>query len=148
MKKLSQADQILIVAGGLYFIDSFLPWNRACVKFGAINACGSANLWHNVGILAALLAIAVLALTVMSAIGSTPIANSGMIVGGMAVGILVFSILKIIIDNDFLSFGAWIGLVLSVVIAYGGYLKYKAPAASGEAPPSPGYTGGTPPTAP
>ncbi|HJP65288.1 MAG TPA: hypothetical protein VKA30_03165 [Actinomycetota bacterium] len=135
--KLRTADGILLIAGALYFIDSFLPWNRLCIKFATVSACGSANLWHNVGILAALLAIAVIALAAVNLFSPSSMAVPPMVMPALAAGILLFSILKIIIDNDFLSYGAWVGLVLAVVIAYGGYQKYAAAKGAPAAPAAP-----------
>jgi 4-amino-4-deoxy-L-arabinose transferase-like glycosyltransferase len=135
--KLGTADGILLIAGGLYFIDSFLPWNRLCIKFATVSACGSANLWHGVGIIAALLAIALVVVAAIALFTPSTMAIPPLVVPVLAAGILLFSILKILIDNDFLSYGAWIGLVLSVVIAYGGYMKYRAAPETASAPPAP-----------
>jgi hypothetical protein len=58
--------------------------------------------------------------------------------------------LKILVDNDFITIFAWIGLVLALVIAYGGYLRWQehqaGAAAGGAVPPAPpgpsdGFTG-------
>jgi hypothetical protein len=135
MTKIGTADRILIVGGFVYFINSFLPWNRACVTIATFSACGSANLWHGVGILAALLVIALLTVEVLMVLGTAPpAASSPALLAAATGGILVFSVLKVLIDNDFLSYGAWLGLILALVLAVGGYLKYQS--GTGAAPPA------------
>jgi 4-amino-4-deoxy-L-arabinose transferase-like glycosyltransferase len=135
--QLRTPDGILLVASALYFIDSFLPWNRVCVGFAGIRACGSANLWHNVGILAALIAVAIAILAATSLFSpSTNLNLPPMVLPGLAAGLVLFTVLKIVIDNEFLSYGAWIGLVLSLVVGYGGYLKYKAASTGAASPPA------------
>jgi hypothetical protein len=128
MTQVSTADKILTIGTGLYFIDSFLPWNRLCVDLAILgNRCASANLWHGIGVLAGLVALLLLVWEILVAAGvsmSLPLPAWQVAAGGAGL-ILVLTILKILIDNDFLSFGAWIGLILSLVIAYGGYMKMQ-----------------------
>jgi hypothetical protein len=150
MGRMSTGSKILAGASALFFIDSFLPWNRVCVGGGTVGgidipgACISANLWHGVGILAALLAIVLLVEEGLKMAGvamkaGTPV---GPIVLSLSVGVLVFTILKVIIDSEFLSFGAWVGIVLSVAIAYGGYMRFQEEKAGmpppAAPPPAPG----------
>ncbi len=140
MSKMSLADKILLGAGLLYVIDSFLPWQRACAGLGGVDFCVSRSLWAGVGIIAALAAIALVVVVGASVVASASMpALPPLAVPALAGAVLVFTILKIIIDNEALGFAAWIGLVLSLAIAYGGWLKMQATraTATGYTPPAP-----------
>lgn len=144
MSKMSTASKILLGGSLLYIIDSFLPWQRACVEGGGIvtDFCVSVNLWDGVGFIAALLAILILAMEVLT------VANVQVNIGdartralteaGLAAGVLVFTILKVIIDNEALAIWAWIGLVLALAIAYGGYMRYNESKVATPPPAAPG----------
>ena len=50
----------------------------------------------------------------------------------------VFTIIKFLVANEARHWPAWVGLILAVVIAAGGWLKYQeAPAAPAQATPPP-----------
>lgn len=123
----------------LFLIDLFLPWNKACADSLVGHFCASANGWHRFGFLAGLLAIAIIVIEIMAMMGTRE-APSGTVMLGLSVGLLVSTILRILLDNEFIAWGAWVGLVLSLAIAYGGWLRYQA------APGTTTATGG--PTAP
>jgi hypothetical protein len=147
LSRMSTATKILLGGSILYLIDSFLPWNRVCVTGGGVIAdfCVSANLWHGVGIIAALLAILILIMELL-VLGNVQV-NIGdartrsMIEAGLAGGVLLFTILKVIIDSDALAYGAWLGIVLALAIAYGGYLRWTEAKVMAP-PPGPSTTGG------
>jgi hypothetical protein len=67
---------------------------------------------------------------------------------GLAGGILVFTILKVITDSEFIAIFAWIGLVLALAIGYGGWMRWQEHQAGmgtgggGAMPPPPAGTGG------
>ncbi len=62
-------------------------------------------------------------------------APKALVSAGLAAAIVVFTILKILIDNDFLYIFAWIGLILAAVIGYGGYMRWQEHQAGGGASP-------------
>ena len=39
-------------------------------------------------------------------------------------GLLLFTVIKFLVDNEFRHWPAWIGLILAILIAIGGYLRY------------------------
>jgi hypothetical protein len=148
MNRLTSADRILLIAGGLFFIDTFLPWFRLCasdltgLNLG-INVCGSTSAWGYpagfLGVLAALFALAMVAWILVNAMGMS--LNMGipastlstiLVAGTFGFGILkfIFSITK----NP--ALGTWIGLVLLLAIGYGGYMKMQEPKTTAAAPPS------------
>lgn len=143
--RLGTASKILIVGSALYFIDSFLPWNRACGGVEPFRFCVSANLWYGVGYICVLLALGLLVWEVLQAAGVT--AKMAMpawqISAALAGLLLIFTIIKVLIDSEALSFGAWIGIILALVIAYGGYMRWQEgkmmapPATGGTMPPPP-----------
>ncbi len=151
VNRLSTGTKILTVSTFLYFIDSFLPWQKVCFGGGTIfgaaipRSCASLNLWHGVGFIAGLLAIAILVEEGLKIAGVSMGQNVpvGAIVLGLAGGLLVFTILKVLIDNEAIAIFAWIGLILSLAVAYGGYMRFQeektmAPPPPAAPPPPPG----------
>jgi hypothetical protein len=157
LSRMSTASKILLGGGVLFLINSFLPyWQRVCqsdvaerlgVPFveGTPNPCDGVGLWEGVGIIAGLAVVLILAMEILIAaqvrvdIGTA--AQRAQIEAGLAGAVLVFTILRVIIDNDFLSWGAWLGIILSAVVAYGGYMRWQEPqAATPPAPPTGGFT--------
>jgi hypothetical protein len=140
--KLSTATKILLVAGLLFFIDLFLPWNRLCV----FTVCLSASGWHGWGILAGILVIGILVMEIMV------VANVDVQIGTpqmrfqteaiLAGGVLLFTIIKILVDRHFIHFWAWIGLVLAAIIAYGGYMRWQESTIPSSSGPPPATGGG------
>jgi hypothetical protein len=145
MSKLSTASKILLVGGLLYFIDLFLPWNRACgVAFpGLPKVCFSASGFHGLGIINAILALVILVMEIlviagvdMSNMGSASTRN--MVEAGLAGGLLVFTLLKILVDHSSLYLFAFVGIILAIVIAYGGYMRWQEASVSTPPPASGG----------
>ena len=61
-----------------------------------------------------------------------------MVSAGAAGLLLVFTLLKVVIvDNEFLALPAWLGVILALVIAYGGWMRWQEGSVS-----SSGGTGG------
>lgn len=123
LSKLSTASKILLGAGILYLIDLFLNWNEVCVD--VLNICEGVNGLHGVGVLNLLLVLALLAWEGMAIANVNINAPRALVSAGLAGGIVVFTILKIVIDNEFLAIFAWIGLILAVAIGYGGWMRWQ-----------------------
>jgi hypothetical protein len=158
LAQLPLSSKILLPAALVFLIDSFLPWQRACIED---LGCASASGWHGVGIIAALCAAALLVLEGLRLAGiRLPIEPriDAFIVAGLAGGVLLFTIIKLLVD-DFRGYGLWIGLVVAAVLVAGASLRvgeagrgrssapaYPAPGYAppppGYAPPAPGYTPG------
>jgi hypothetical protein len=147
LSKLSTASKILLGAGILYLIDLFLNWNEACIA----GFCAGASGLHGIGILNLLLVLALLAWEGMAIANVNINAPRALVSAGLAGGIVVFTILKIVIDNEVLAIWAWIGLILALAIGYGGWMKWQEHQAGagttgggGAMPPPPspgGFTG-------
>jgi hypothetical protein len=123
LSQASPASKVLLAGSVFFVIVSFLAWQRACFA----DICGSATAWHGVGIVASLLAIAVLALEVARLLGvELPIdhGTGARIVAGLAGGVLVFTVIKILVDNEFRAYGSWLGLIAAAVVAVGGVMAF------------------------
>lgn len=137
MSKMSTASKILLGGSILYFIDLILKWNKVC--FGPI--CAGVSGWHGIGFLSGLIVIVIIAMEVMTLAGmkvemGTPQMRST-VEAGLAGALLVLTLLKILVDSEFLSWPAWLGIVLAIVIAYGGWMRWQEAKVTG------GMSGGT-----
>ncbi len=96
------------------------------------------------GILALLLAIAVIAVLVVTRLTTTqvpelPIPLQRAIFFG-TIAVLALLLLKLVIETDFLGFGAWLAILLGAGMVYGGFLKSQEsgePAVGWSPPPPP-----------
>jgi hypothetical protein len=129
MSKMSTAHKILLGAGVLYIIDVFLPWQRACIDLGidlpGASGCASASGASGIGVLNLLLAIALVAWEGMSLANVDIKAPRALVSAGLAGSIVLFTILKILVDSDSIYLFAWIGLILALVIGYGGWMRWQ-----------------------
>jgi hypothetical protein len=132
MSKVRTADRILAVAGLLFFIDSFLPWQRVCVGAGQFSFCGSASAWSGnasvAGVLAGLFTLALIAWEALQIfeVNLGPGVPAHAVGAGVAGGVVLFTLLKflLIVGNNVFVFG-FIGLVLALAIGYGAFLKWR-----------------------
>lgn len=147
LSKLSTASKILLGAGILYLIDLFLNWNQVCIS----GFCAGVNGLHGLGILNLLLVLGVLAWEGMAIAGVDIKAPRALVSAGLAGGLLVFTILKILVDLEFIAIFAWIGVILAVAIGYGGWMRWQehqagagstGGSAGGAVPPPPAGGGG------
>ena len=148
VSKLSTPDKILGGGALLLFIDSFLSWQKRCFDFsgvGLAKVCGKANAWSgNGGFLGTLMALAALLLVVGLALTLAGVAMpQGVpvptVMAGLTGATVLFGLIKFIIavtKNG--AFGAYLGLILILAVAYGGYMKMQEGKAT--SPPSGGMT--------
>ena len=137
MKSMSTASKILLGAGVLYVINLFLPWQS--VDLGPLGGTFSENGIAGIGVLNLLLALALIAWEAASIAGVDIKAPKALVSAALAGALVVFTILKILIDNEAIAIFAWIGLVLALAIGYGGYMRWQEHQAGG------GGMGMTPP---
>ena len=123
LAKLSAADRILVGGSLLLFIDSFLRWQTG------VNAWGG-----TAGFAGVLMALFALLLVAGAALAALSVGMAGLTAGTELFGIIKF----LFVVANHAKAGAWIGLVLVLVVAYGGYRKMQAERV---APPSSGFTG-------
>lgn len=143
LKAAQGPDRLLLVAGFLFLIATFLPWWRvSVVGFGS----ASDNAWGVGGfaVLAALFGLATLVFAAASTTGALkPNPSSGLVALVLAGGTLLFTLLRFIFKPggsastaaEALSRGAikisrgiglWAALVLAILMAIAAYQKYQA----------------------
>lgn len=155
----SMSRKILLPASALLLIFmSFFNWQQACVTVpGFGERCAGVSGWHGAaGAILGLLTIALLVWELVEAFLPDVRQNvnvpSGLVGGGLAAAVTIFVLIKFISANEVRAWPAWVCLVLGIVIAYGGWLRFSE---SGEALPTRASMGGggtpaasTPPPAP
>jgi hypothetical protein len=136
LKKLTTGERIMAVAAVLIVIDLFaLPWHRISVGIGAFEFTSSRTGVESpnglVGLLAALLALAVLARIVLAEFTSValpvlpiPWERADLIAGA---GVAALVLLKLALETSYLSIGAWLAVILAGGMAYGGYVRSREP---------------------
>jgi hypothetical protein len=152
LARVGAADKILAGAGAVLFLDSFLSWQRfLCGEpVLGIRTCLGANAWQGngvfAGVLMGFLAFLLAGAVVASVAGATvPFAiRFSSIVQGLAWGTVIFGLIKfLVVLAHRPHLGAWLGLIVLLVIAYGAWMKYQ------ESQVRPADTGFTePPTTP
>lgn len=124
LSKLTLGSKVVVGAGILLLIDSFLHWQE--VSFGPISA--GVSMWHGWGIVVGLLLIAILVWEAAQIAGIKlavgPLSPS-MLTAALSALLVLFTLIKVL-TNDFVATWAWIGLVLSLGIAAGAWLSMQA----------------------
>ncbi|HEU5082272.1 MAG TPA: hypothetical protein VFU14_02950 [Acidimicrobiales bacterium] len=137
LDKLSLSDKIIAGTGIVLLIDLlFLPWHSVDLgPLGDYSRSGVESPNSFWGIVALLLTIAVVAVTVVrvfkpeTKLPDLPVTWDRAIFFG-AVATLAVLLLKLVMETDYLGFGAWLGILLAAGMTYGGYLKFQAETAS------------------
>jgi hypothetical protein len=141
MARMSTGTKILIAGCLLLFIDLFFPWQG--VDFGDLGEIfGEASVnvsgFNGLGILVAILAIATIAWEGMQAggvkmnMGTMSPALVGAILGGLTAA---FTIIAFLTKLSAIKWGAFVGLILGLVVAYGAYVRFQESKVGGAAAP-------------
>jgi len=124
--KLPREMQVILAGGVLYLIFSFLDWQQ--VSF--LNVTAGRSEWHGVGIIAGLLVIALLvweALRLMQVkMNLGAILTPGLVSVSLALLLLLFTVITFFSHNEARHWPAWIGLILSIVIALAALARARA----------------------
>jgi hypothetical protein len=145
---LSMGSKAALVAGALMLIDLFLPWNRVCSGGGDLfgtsipEICASASGWSGIGVIAGLLVIALLVWEGLNAAGALANVNAPrkLITAALAAGAALFALLRWLLNLEFASFGAYIGIILALALLYAAWInwqEHKTMAGGGMMPPPP-----------
>ncbi|HXG77208.1 MAG TPA: hypothetical protein VNJ53_11600, partial [Gaiellaceae bacterium] len=122
---LGRGMQIMLVAGVLLLIDSFLRWQEVEVDLGPLGeASGGVSAWDDIGgILMGVATIALVAWIAARLAGvDVPLpVSSAVIAAGLAAIILVLAVVKNL-EDDYSTIWAWIGMALAIAIAVGAWL--------------------------
>jgi len=144
LAKISNGNKILLGAGLLLLIDSFLKWNKASIKGlgGFSGASGNFDSAWGYGVgpifgILLLLTLAVVALLVLieqnavqMKLPDLPIKIS-QLVAGLAGLTVLFGLIRFLTHQSYpgvnvgRSIWGWIGLILLIVFAVGAFLRYQ-----------------------
>ena len=137
-QKLGLGEKIILIAGPLLFIDSFLPWYSIDLgPFGSV----SRTAWQSPGSLWSMLAVFI-AIVMTGLIAAVKFGNVklpempngvtwGRIMLGLGGASVLFIVLKFLGESSFLSFGFYIGVILVIALAAGGFLTFQEEQKSG-----------------
>ena len=146
LNKLTMGDKIVAGAGIVLIIGLFaFPWHNIEFDFGfgaaaseTRSAIESPNgFW---GVLALLLALVLVGVVLAEKLGNVNLPDLPIPWNDAkfyaAIAILALLVIKLVVETDFLGWGAWINLLLAAGIAYGGFLIKKEGAGASTTPPS------------
>jgi hypothetical protein len=143
-KKVTTLDWVVIVVGGLAFINSFLPWYK--VDFGFTSVSASAwdagfAAWFSM-----LLLLAAGVIVFIATLGtqmSIPVPLTALAASALAT---LLVLLRWATENDFTSIGLYLGLILAIVGTAAAFMSFRASGGnfnqirrSPGAPPPPSY---------
>lgn len=137
VSKLSMGSKVLGASSVLLLIFSFFAWQKVCV-FEI--ACVSANMWGGDGSVFGLLAgiglIALIAWEVAGALGALGNLKLGQpaskIAAYLGFAVAALTILRFIFAlTESPAFGAFIGLILALAVAYGAWMRFQEPVVAG-----------------
>jgi hypothetical protein len=125
---LSRGTQLMLAGAALLLVDTFLPWQSVSFEALGVSISESWTAWHGFwGVLLGLLTIALLVWLVLRLVGNEvklPVSDA-LVGAALAALILLCAVLKVLTD-DAVAWGAWLGLVLAVVIAVGAWMQVQA----------------------
>lgn len=133
MNRLTTGQKILLGSGILYLISMFFPWLGADLgEFGDllgdladVSVNGFAG---GIGLISGIFVIALLVWEGLGAagvkvnMGTASPALIGAILGGATA---VFGVINFLTSLDGLRIGAWLGLIFSLALAYGAYVRFQ-----------------------
>lgn len=124
-------EKIIIVAGVVLFIDGFLPWYS--IDRGIVSA--TRNGWESPGAFWSIIAVLIgLAMAGAVAVkGFTDVAIPDNVSGvtwprihlGAGAVALVFVLIKLLNESDYLGFGFYLGIIAAAALAVGGLLMFR-----------------------
>ncbi len=130
LKNLSLGERIMSLAGVLLLFDLlFLPWHRIDLGLATISRSGIQSPNGFLGLLAALVAVAIVARVVVSefttvALPRLPVSweRADLIAGAVVTALVA---LKLVLETSYLSIGAWLAIPLAAAMLYGGYQRSR-----------------------
>jgi hypothetical protein len=144
LAKISLGNKILLGAGILLLIDSFLKWNHASIKgIGAIAGVGGNfdSAWgYGVGPIFGILLLLTLAVVVLLTLVEQNVVQMKLpdlpikisqLVAGLAGLTVLFGLIRFLTHQSYpgidvgRSIWGWIGLILLLVLAVGAFLRYQ-----------------------
>ena len=144
MGRVSTGSKILIAGCLLLFIDLFFAWQGVDLGdlgdlFGDLPDANVSG-FQGMGVIVAILALGTIAWEGMLAagvkinMGSTSPALIGAALGGATAA---FAIISFLTKLTAIKWGAFVGLILALLVAYGAYVRFQESKVGGTAPPPP-----------
>lgn len=132
-QKSSIGEKVILIAGPLLLIDSFLPWYDVDLgPFGSVTRSGWESpgaIWSILAVLAGLVSSGVVAARLFTTM-QMPALPEGVTWGrvhlGLGAAALLFVVIKLINESSYLGFGFYIGIILAIALAVGGGLMFQA----------------------
>ena len=123
LSTLSRGTQLLVGAGVLLLIDTFLDWQSVDVGPFSVGENAWSGFW---GIIMGLALILLLAWVIARIFDVKLPAElpEGLIVVGLGALVFLFALLKNLID-DYSTIWSYIGVLLAAAVAYGAWLRYQ-----------------------
>jgi hypothetical protein len=125
MSKLSHGAKLTLGGTIAFLIVSIFNWQE--VEISGFTAVG-VSMWHGVGVLAGLLALALLVwegLRLVNIEVALPV-GPAMTSAFLAILLVFFTIVKFLVDGEFRTIWAWLGLALAVAITVGAVMNMQA----------------------
>jgi hypothetical protein len=116
--------QVMLVAGALLLIDTFLNWQEIETPIGDFGQ----SAWHGFGgVLLGILVIVLLAWIAarLAAIDIPLPVSQTLVAAALGLAIFVVALLKNLVD-DYSSFWGYVGLILAALIAVGAWMQVQA----------------------
>ena len=143
-QKMALGEKIILVAGSLLFIDSFLRWYSVSFEAFGFSDSVSRSAWQSPGALWSVLAV-LIAVSMVGLIAAVRFANvklpdlpQGLTLArlhlGLGIAAVLFIVIKFVNESSFLSYGFYIGVILVIALAVGGFLMYQEEQKGGGAP--------------
>lgn len=134
-QKLALGEKIVLIAGPLLFIDSFLRWYHVSVEAFGFSASVSRSGWQSPGALWSILAV-LIGLTMAGLVAAVRFGNVKLpelpqgvtwarLHLGLGVAAVLFVVIKFLGESSNLSYGFFIGIILVVALAAGGFLLFQ-----------------------
>jgi hypothetical protein len=149
LRTLSTGTKLLLAAGVLLLIDTFLAWQKVSVEVGGVEiASASRNAWYGFwGVAMGLVLIALLVWVALQVANvDLPDLNvpERTITAVLAVLVFVLALLKNLVD-DYSAWPSYVGVVLAAGVAVGGWMRMQEEPEAAATPPTPAASGAAPP---
>jgi hypothetical protein len=146
-QQMSLGEKIIIIAGPLLLIDSFLPWYDVDTIIGSITRSGWESpgaIWSILAVLIGIVMAAQIAVARFTA-AQMPALPEGVswarVHLGLGIAAALFVVIKLVNESSYLGFGFYIGIVLVAALVAGGFLMFQEEQRGGGGAGSP--TGGS-----
>jgi hypothetical protein len=125
------ADRMILIAGIVFFVDSFLPWYGVSLNARVIRLTFSLNAkgWSSGGlaVLAILLAIGATALAIVEIVGKADTMNipAGTLSLSLCGGAFAFALLRWLTQTRYAKYGLFVAIILGAVMTFAAYQKFQ-----------------------